>query len=124
MGYLDKDNLAAIAALGAVAFVPFTITHQRRKEKNMENRSEHWRRMWSYFDLNKAEFLQHYHQRSNVESTFGAIKAKFGGSVRSKKFVAQQNEVLAKVLLFNLTCIIQAIEELGVEAEFSRLVMP
>ena len=124
MGYLDKDNLATVAALGAVPFVPFTITHQRRKEKNMENPSEHWRRMWSYFDLKKEEFLKHYHQRSNVESTFGAIKQKFGGSVRSKKFVAQQNEVLAKVLLWNLTCIIQAIEELGVAAEFSRLVMP
>jgi hypothetical protein len=124
MGYLDKDNLATVAALGAVPFVPFTTTHQRRKEKNMENPSEHWRRMWSYFDLKKEEFLKHYHQRSNVEATFGAIKQKFGGSVRSKKFVAQQNEVLAKVLLWNLTCIIQAIEELGVAAEFSRLVMP
>lgn len=124
MGYLDKDNLAAVAALGAVPFVPFTKTHQDRKEKNMENPSLHWRRMWSYFDLKKEEFLRHYHQRSNVESTFGAIKAKFGGSVKCKTFVAQQNEVLAKVLLWNLTCIIQAIEELGVEAEFSRLVMP
>lgn len=71
----------------------------------------------------EGEFLKHYHRRSNVESTFGAIKAKFGGNVRSKKLVAQQNEVLAKVLLWNLTCIVQAIEEFGVEAEFSRLVL-
>jgi hypothetical protein len=34
------------------------------------------------------------------------------------------NEVLAKVLLWNLSCIVHAIEEFGVEAEFSRMVMP
>jgi transposase len=90
----------------------------------MDHPNEHWQRMWAYFDLKKEEFLRHYHRRSNVESTFGAMKAKFGGSVRSEKFVAQQNEVLAKVLLWNLSCIVHAIEEFGVEAEFSRLVMP
>ncbi|HEY1814997.1 MAG TPA: transposase [Kofleriaceae bacterium] len=122
--YLGKNNLAVVAAVGAQPFIPFKITNERAAERNMRNPSEHWRKMWAYFDLKKEEFLRHYHRRSNVESTFGALKAKFGGSVRSKKFVAQQNEVLAKVLLWNLTCIISAIEEFGVEAEFSRLVMP
>ncbi len=45
------------------------------------------------------------------------IKAKFGGRVRSKKLVSQQNEVLAKVLLWNLSCIVHAIEEFDVEAD-------
>jgi hypothetical protein len=75
------------------------INNERAAERNMRNPSEHWRKMWAYFDLKKEEFLKHYHRRSNVESTFGGLKAKFGGGVRSKKFVAQQNEVLAKVLL-------------------------
>ena len=44
--------------------------------------------------------------------------------MRSKLFTAQVNEVLAKVLLWNLSCVVHAIEEFGVEAEFSRLVMP
>ncbi len=35
---------------------------------------------------------------------------------RSKMFAAQVNEVLAKVLLWNLSCIVHAIEEFGVEA--------
>lgn len=118
-GYLDEHNLTAAATVGALPFVPF-----KTNSREMNHPNEHWRRMWAYFDLKKEEFLKHYHRRSNVESTFGAIKAKFGGSVRSKMFVAQQNEVLAKVLLWNLTCIVQAIEEFGVEAEFSRLVMP
>lgn len=117
-GYLDEDNLTAVAAIGAQPFVAFKIN-----SREMDHPSEHWRRMWAYFDLKKEEFLKHYHRRSNVESTFGAIKMKFGGSVRSKQLVAQQNEVLSKVLLWNLTCIVQAIEEFGVEAEFSRLVL-
>jgi hypothetical protein len=44
--------------------------------------------------------------------------------VRSKLFAAQVNKVLVKVLLWNLSCIVHVIEEFGVEAEFSRLVMP
>ncbi|HWO25262.1 MAG TPA: transposase [Kofleriaceae bacterium] len=117
-GYLDEDNLTAVATIGAQPFVAFKIN-----SREMDHSNEHWRRMWAYFDLKKEEFLKHYHRRSNVESTFGAIKAKFGGGVRSKQFVAQQNEVLAKVLLWNLTCIVQAVEEFGGEAEFSRLVL-
>lgn len=117
--YLDKDNLTAVASVGALPFVPF-----KSNSREMKHPNEHWRKMWAYFDLKAEEFLRHYHRRSNVESTFGAMKAKFGGSVRSKLFAAQVNEVLAKVLLWNLSCIVHAIEEFGVEAEFSRLVMP
>ena len=42
------------------------------------------------------------------------IKAKFGGSVRSKTPVAQVNEVLAKVLCHNICVLIQSAYELGV----------
>lgn len=118
-GYLDEDNLTACAELGAEPFVPF-----KENSRGMNHPNEHWRRMWAYFDLKTDEFLKCYHRRSNVESTFGAIKAKLGGSLRSKTFVAQRNELLAKVLLWNLGCIVHAIEEGGVEAEFSSLVMP
>lgn len=118
-GYLAHANLEAIVAAGAEPFIPF-----KTNSRGMDSPSEHWRKMWAYFELKTEEFLRHYHRRSNIESTFGAIKQKFGGSLRSKLFVAQQNEVLGKVLLWNLTCIVQAIEEFGVEAEFSRLVTP
>lgn len=117
--YLDEDHLTLVASLGAAPFMQF-----KENSRGMEHPNEHWRRMWSFFDLMKDEFIKRYHRRSNVESTFGAIKAKFGAGIRSKKFVAQQNELLAKVLLWNLTCIIQAIEENeNFKADFSRLVM-
>ena len=46
------------------------------------------------------------------------MKRKFGGSVRSKKFTAQVNEVLCKVLAYNLACIVHAMHELGIEPSF------
>jgi transposase len=62
--------------------------------------------------------MGHYHKRSNVESTFSMVKAKFGGSVRSKLPAAQINEVLCKILCHNLCRLIQSMSELEVEATF------
>ena len=74
--------------------------------------------MYHAFALNKAAFLQSYHKRSNVETVFSQIKAKFGDSLRSKGAVAQANEALAKVLCHNLCVVIQATHELGLDADF------
>jgi hypothetical protein len=52
--------------------------------------------------------------RSNVETTFSATKRKWGGSVRSKTFTAQKNEVLAKILCHNLAVLCHAMFELGI----------
>jgi transposase len=65
------------------------------------------------------EFLARYHQRSNVESTFSAVKRKFGGAVRSKRFTAQVNEILCKALCHNLAVLCHAMRELGVEPNFT-----
>ena len=92
--YLSRPNLTAIEAVGAVPFVPFKIN-------SVENDSPAWRRMWGLFMYRQDEFLAHYHKRSNVESTFSAIKRKFGGAVRSKRFTAQVNEILCKILCHN-----------------------
>jgi hypothetical protein len=74
-----------------------------------------WQRMFHYFAYNQGTFLAHYHQRSNVETTFSMIKAKFGGSLFSKSFEGQVNEVLCKVICHNICCLISAIHELGLE---------
>jgi hypothetical protein len=53
-----------------------------------------------------------------VESTFSAVKRKFGDNVRSRKDAAMANEVLCKLLCQNLTCVIRSQIELGIEATF------
>ena len=57
-------------------------------------------------------------KRSNVETVFSMIKAKFGERIRSKTRTAQVNEVLCKVLAHNLCCVIQSVYELGIEVDF------
>jgi transposase len=63
-------------------------------------------------------FQAHYHLRSNVESVFSSVKRKFGGAVRSKKQAAQVNEILCKILCYNLSILAQAMQELGIEPAF------
>jgi transposase len=109
--YLSHENLAAVEAVGAVPYVPF-------KSNSGSTGSAAWERMWHYFSLNRDDFLAHYHRRSNVESTFSAMKRKFGGSVRSKLLDAQLNEVLLKCLCFNLSVLVHAIHELDIEPKF------
>ncbi len=74
--------------------------------------------MFHYFQFNREEFLQHYHQRSNVESTFNMIKMKFGDKLKSKKFVAQRNELLCKFIAHNIVVLIHEIHELNIKPEF------
>ena len=113
--YLSHANLAAIENAAAVPYIPF-------KSNSKGDGSAAWRRMFGLFMYKQADFLAHYHARSNVESTFGAVKRKFGASVRSKNPTAQVNEVLCKALCFNLSMLVHAIHELGVSPEFTGLV--
>ena len=46
------------------------------------------------------------------------MKRKFGGSVRSKRFTAQVNEILCKVLCYNLSILVHAMHKLGIEPSF------
>ncbi len=113
--YLSAKNLEAIESVGAVPFIPFKINSAGATSK-----SPHWRKMWAHFSLKSEDFLSHYHRRSNVESTMWMIKSKFGGAVRSKLPTAQVNEVLAKALCHNLACIVHAITEFGIDADFAK----
>jgi hypothetical protein len=74
--------------------------------------------MFHFYQFNREEFMQRYHLRSNVESTFSAVKRKFGDHVRSRTDTAMVNEALCKLLCHNLTEVIQSQVELGIEATF------
>ena len=77
-----------------------------------------WNRLWHFYQFKRPEFLEHYHRRSNVETTFSMIKGKLGKALRSKTLVAQTNEILCKVLAHNICCLIHSMYELGIEATF------
>jgi transposase len=106
--YSSRANLELTESIGAVPFIPFK-SYAVGTTKN-----ETWNRLYHYYALNRAEFLKAYHKRSNVESTFSAMKRKFGDFVRSRTPVAQINELLLKVLAYNIVCVVHSMHELGI----------
>ena len=116
--YSSMDNYTAVAELGGTAYIPFKKNIKGKSDLTSGFRGRAWRKMLHFFLFSRDEFLQHYHQRSNVESTFNMIKAKFTDLVRSKNRTAQVNEVLLKVLCHNIVVVIHEMNELGVNPEF------
>jgi hypothetical protein len=110
-GYLGVKNLEAIAKVGATAYIPF-------KSNSQGEGPELWRKMWHCYSFHREDFLRHYHQRSNVEGVFSAVKAKFGPAVRAIDLDAQVNETLLKVLCHNLSVLVRASHQLGLDAQF------
>lgn len=115
--YLGAENLLTTLRHGAIPYIPFK-TNSVPHANNYGAKSQLWTRMYHFYSLHRAEFLQHYHKRSNVETTFHMIKAKFGQRLRSKSLTAQINEALCKVLCHNLCVVIQSVHELGIEPAF------
>jgi hypothetical protein len=76
-----------------------------------------------WFQLNRT-LVKAYHKRSNVESTFSAIKRVFGDFVRSKTPIAQINELLLKVLAHNIRCLVHSMYELGIDPSFCAIPVP
>src|SRR5207302_10174303 len=76
--YSSYANLELTVAKGAEPFIPF------KSYAKATSPSQTWNRLLAQFILHRDEFLKAYHQRSNAESTFSAIKRVFGDSVRSR----------------------------------------
>ncbi len=68
--YLSHKNLEAVEAVGGIPYVPF-------KSNTVEPEvgdSSAWAQMYHYFMGNREKFLEHYHQRSNVETAYSMIR--------------------------------------------------
>jgi transposase len=113
-GYVSKVNTAVIEDLGATPFIPF------KSNARVPAPGSAWARMYHRFAYDRDVFLASYHKRSNVETVFHMVKAKFGDTLFSKSHETQVNEVLAKVVAHNLCVLVQAFHELGIEADFGN----
>lgn len=111
--YSSSANLQTVVNHQAQPYIPFKTTSRANK-----NAPAIWNRMYHWYSYNQKHFMAAYHKRSNVESRFSMIKAKFGDRLRSKTKTAQINEALCKVLCHNLCCVIQSTFELGIEPTF------
>jgi transposase len=110
--YLSHENLELVHNLGAVPYIPFKSNSVPGEAGSV------WERLYHYYSLHRDEFDRRYHQRSNAESVFSMVKAKFRDHVRSKSDVAMKNEVLCKILAHNICCLIMSQCELGIDVQF------
>jgi transposase len=116
LAYSSKKNLELVSSVGGVPYIPF--------KKNVTGKargSSMWAKMYHYFQLNRDEFMECYHKRSNIESTNAAIKRKFGETLKSKNPIAQVNELLSKIIAYNLTVVIHEMYENGINPEFLHM---
>lgn len=113
MGYSSRENYNTAKSIGSQAYIPF-------KSNAIPNSkgSYTWKKMYHYFHLHREEFLEHYHKRSNVETAFMMVKAKFGEKLKSKNFTAQKNELLCKLIAHNIVVLIHEMYELGIIPRF------
>jgi len=127
--YISRANLQVVVDHNAMPYIPFKKTSKpgtvglgpnRALGRKATERQQGnlWRQMYHYYEFNHNWFMQQYHKRSNVESTFSMIKAKFGDSLRSKTKTAQINEALCKILAHNICCVIQSMFELNIKPQF------
>jgi len=68
--------------------------------------------------MHRQDFDKLYHRRVQVESVNSAIKRRFGESLRSRTPVSRKNELLCKLIAYNLVVLIQQIHLLHAEGEW------
>jgi len=115
-GYSGRECVQAAFDVGAFPYIPFKSGSTGRARGCMV-----WRKLYHYFQLHREEFMQHYHQRSNAESTFSMLKRKFQGKLMLKNEIGQINEALAKVLCHNMTVLIHEAFEGNAKIRFNEL---
>jgi transposase len=111
--YASAENFQAVDECGGTAYIAF-------KGNATGAVGGVYERMYHLFCLNKEEYLNHYHRRSNIESLFSAVKRLLGDAVRSKNETAMRNEALCKLLAYNITLLVHAIYELRLEPSFGE----
>ena len=114
--YSSRANHEVVGEVGGQAFIPF-----KNNTTGKSGGSALWRKAYILFKLQEDEFNEHYHKRSNVESTIGAIKQKFGETLKSRNTTAQVNELLCKTIAYNITVLIHEMFEHGVNVDFQSL---
>ena len=112
--YTSRTNFDAVDSVGGTLYAAF-------KANATGSVGGLYGKMYHYFALNKEENLNHYHRRSMIESTFSAVKRKFGDSLRAKTDLAMKNETLAKFICHNICCVVSAIYERGIDPKFFGL---
>src|SRR5688572_30798834 len=71
--YLSTANLQTVVDNHAMPYIPFKTnsTHEWSQRRSVP---AIWKQMFHLYSYNSERFMQSYHKRSNVETTFHMIK--------------------------------------------------
>lgn len=122
--YSTYDNLELAESLGVKPFVPFKHNATAVARTKGRQTPKTWTKLYHFFQLHREEFLEHYHRRSNSETTFSMLKRVIGDTLRSKTPIAQTNECLLMVVCHNIRCLIHEAYELGITPMLEEFTCP
>jgi hypothetical protein len=114
--YCTRKNYVYCKKLGGTFYSPFKINAIAYKNDPIE-----WLEKFKLYDEKPDEFYAHYDGRSMAESAIFSIKAKLSQNIRSRNKIAQENEVLIKVLLHNIFLLSRLNHYLPLEIDFRPL---
>ena len=113
MAYLSRFNFELARQLGGKLLVEFKSNTAPARDDGSA-----WSEALKYFREELGLFKEEYHLRSNVESTNGALKAKFPAKLRSKSFVGHFNELLCKLIAYNIVAVAREVRMRGITPDY------
>ena len=113
-GYFSKDNVKAIANIGAVPYI--------RTKKNvhipMKGITSAYGNMLREQKFNPTLFDRVYNKRAIVEAVFSSFKRTRTSFCRSKYLISQRNELLAKVVCHNASILSRMLLRYNLKCKF------
>lgn len=109
--YASGENFGAADDIGAIPVIAFS-------KQATGHIGGVFQKMFHIYRFDRDEFRKRYNLRNNAESTASMLKRRFGDMLTFRTDPAIENEVLARVLVHNICCVIQSSFELGIDAEF------
>jgi transposase len=111
--YSSREIMNFIDALGLNPYIPFKSNATGKAKGSLI-----WSKMYKQFINNREQYMNRYHERSNIETANHMIKTRFGDSLKTKNFEGNVVEIKAKIICHNLCCLIAQIYENDIHIDF------
>jgi transposase len=109
--YMSWYNVEAVEKAGAKAYIDFPPNVTGATNPIVK-------RLYNRMCADREDYARHYHQRSLAETGNSMIKTRFGHRLRSRVPNAQYAEAMLRVISHNVACLVQAVDELKIEARY------
>ena len=111
-GYLSVNNCRVIVSKGGTPFIrPKKTTTGNGTYSRKVLYGNPFTDMVEEYKQDPQRWMGKYHQRSNIEAVFSAMKRRFGGFVTSIKRQIQHTEIALKIIVYNLMILVRKIVE-------------